>query len=296
MKQKSLAGISPLLFSPNRRFVVGRRVLALLCLLPLGLAHAGPLVISTPNAVISGVSVSNSSGNCITVTAPNVTITNSAIGPCEGVGVLFDNVAGGTVTNSAINNSSTGVYALYSTGISVVGNICHNMHGPLPRGQCVQFNNVTGGGNRITDNLSVTDSGTAGTTDAFNVYESSGTCTDPIQVSRNVVSGGSSTSTGAGIVLGDTGGSYQTADHNVLTNSGAVGLAIAGGTYITATNNIITAVQAPNTNVGLYVWEQGNVPCSNITVSGNTTNWIDSLGVPNDYWNGGNCGTITGWP
>ena len=48
-------------------------------------------------------------------------------------------------------------------------------------------------------------------------------------------------------------------------------------------------------NVGLYVWDQYNSNCRNITVRGNWVNWTKKDGTVAGAWNGNNCGTIEGW-
>jgi hypothetical protein len=69
--------------------------------------------------------------------------------------------------------------------------------------------------------------------------------------------------------LGDGGGSWNIARHNILVNPGQVGAFIAGGTNNQITDNIIIGQQRADSNVGLYVWNQSSTPCSGHTVARN---------------------------
>jgi len=273
---------------------------------------AGPALADTitSSGYVSGNSYTNPSGNCLTVTASNVVLTNLEIGPCAGIGVdiqgsnvqilnshIHDTTGVGVfvenknslIAGNVIERVATGVYALLTQSVSVISNTFTTMRGPMPRGQCVQFNNVTGEGNQIIGNQCA-----GALSDSFNIYQSSGTATFPILIEANTSTGGSTMSSASGIVLGDAGGTYQSAIGNTLSNTGGVGLAIAGGSYMTAIRNTITGSQAPWTNVGLYVWGQGTgVPCDNEVVLANKITWVNSAGESNPRWNGGNCGVLT---
>jgi len=96
-------------------------------------------------------------------------------------------------------------------------------------------------------------------------------------------------------MLGDNGGSYQTAENNTLVNPGQYGMAVSGGTNMQILNNQIYAAQNTFTNVVVYVYNQYTTGCSLIIVSGNQVNWTNSAGVSNPNWDDGNCGTVTGW-
>ena len=95
-------------------------------------------------------------------------------------------------------------------------------------------------------------------------------------------------------MLGDNGGSYITADSNILVNPGQYGVAVANGNYITMSNNKVFGVSQPFTNVGMYTWsvkpELG--PCTNISVIGNQVDYTNKKGVKNNFWDGKNCGPI----
>ncbi|OYV94718.1 MAG: hypothetical protein B7Z68_07540 [Acidobacteria bacterium 21-70-11] len=263
------------------------------------------------DVVIANQTFTSAADDCLTVVA-NTVLLNDNIGPCHGVGVhvigsgveivnsyihdtagvgvLVDNANNTHISGGAIERVATGVYAYQSQGVSVLGVTFGVLKGPMPRGQCVQFNEVTGPGNRVMGNWCQ-----GATADSFNLYKSEGTAASPITIANNTVPSGSINHSSCGIILGDQGGAYQTAIGNRLTDPGSCGIGVAGGHDIAVTNNTIAGAQSPVTNVGLYVWAQGGVPCSNITASGNTVNWVNAGGERNRVWNGGNCGDIAGW-
>jgi hypothetical protein len=267
---------------------------------------SGPIV-ATSGQVISGLSISNPNGACITLTGvTNVTITNNQIGPCgatsAGVGIDAYNSDHLTVQNNNFNDVASGLYATNSANGNILfsNNYATNIRGPFPRGQIAQFNNVSGAANKILCNVS--DQVLGGTTingvysgpeDHINMYMSNGTSTSPIEVAYNKLRGGGSPS-GGGIMAGDTGGSYEYVHDNILVNPGQYGIAIAGGSNIQLIANQVFAVQNTWTNIGGYVWEQGNVSCSNNTFQGNLINFTNAAGSESGYWDGGGCGTVAG--
>lgn len=107
--------------------------------------------------------------------------------------------------------------------------------------------------------------------------------------------GGGPSSSGGGIMLGDSGGSYITASGNIMVNPGQYGAAISGGTFITLSNNIIYGAQQSFTNVGLYVMNIGGYVQANNTVSGNRVNFFNSAGTSNPNYLDGSTATPTGW-
>ena len=171
---------------------------------------------------------------------PVITIRNSKririedckIGPCKGEAVNIYACEGITVTENRFEAVSTGVYALDSRHIEVTRNRCLNVHGPFPRGQLAQFDKVTGGGNRINHNLALNILGKSNPEDVINIYKSSGTPDDPIQVIGNKIRGGGPSGSGGGIMTGDSGGAYIVVKDNILVDPGQYGIAIAGGHHI----------------------------------------------------------------
>jgi hypothetical protein len=254
-------------------------------------ASAAITLTGKSNMLISGLAVPSITLNNCT----NITIKNCKIGPAGVCGVTTYMCTGITIDSCLISNVTTGVYAIQSQTIVVSNCQGKNMQGPFPRGQFVQFNNVTGSGNRIINNKFQNILGQSNPEDAINIYESSGLPGDPITVSGNEIRGGGPSTSGSGIMLGDTGGSYELAQNNTLVDPGQVGMAIAGGTNMSVINNSIYSKQQSFTNVGLYYWNQSGQASSNITMSGNQVNWTSSTGNLNNTWLPQGTTAPTGW-
>jgi parallel beta-helix repeat protein len=247
---------------------------------------------------ISGLSINGGTVPAISLTnCYNVTITQNLLGNSTDVAIYLKNCYNITIESNDITNASAGVYVTNSSGggIIVNSNQFLNMNGPLPRGQCVQFNVVSGANNSISNNMCENISGQSNPEDAINLYQSNGTSSSPIYVNANWILGGGPSTTGGGIQLGDNGGSYQVASNNILVNPGQYGMGISGGNYISVINNSIYAWAQSFTNVGIYVWGQGGYSITNSTVSGNKVNFTNSQSVQNDSWIGSGTSTPAGW-
>src|SRR5262249_17148471 len=94
--------------------------------------------------------------------------------------------------------------------------------------------------------------------------------------------------------IGDGGGRYVIVTQNVVVDSGQYGIGVAGGSDIQLIGNLVLGRQQPFTNVGMYVWNQSQSSCENITVRENRVRWLDSKGAPNAFWTSGNCGVLAG--
>jgi len=270
-----------------------------LSILSLSLLHstANALLITADNTVIDGKRISSTTGHCVEVSgASNVIIRNSIIGPCKGNGVFIHDSQGVEVRNNNIEKVQSGVYAVNSSKINVHHNRMLNMQGPMPRGQFVQFNNVSGNGNRINYNEGENVSGLSTPEDLINLYKTRGTSADPVQIIGNKFKGGGPSTSGGGIMTGDNDGAFTLVKDNILVDPGQYGIAIAGGEGIKITGNKVYARQQAFTNVGIYVWRQKNTTrCQQHEVSYNQVRWYNKNGVANSGWNAGNCGTVTGW-
>jgi len=243
------------------------------------------------NITISGISTTSIKlTNCT-----NVMIINCKVGNSSGVGISISSCKNVRVSGCYLYNVSSGVYAVNSQTINVSGNFGLNMKGPLPRGQFVQFDNVTGTGNRINSNKFQNVLGQSSPEDAISIYQSSGTAADPIQVNSNQIRGGGPSSTGGGIMLGDQGGAYVTAQWNTLVDPGQYGMAIAGGTSMKIYQNTVYSKKQNFSNVGLYYWNQSGKSSSAITVSSNNVNFTKYTGEINNTFLGSGGVTPTGW-
>ena len=252
------------------------------------LKRSDPLVIDGKvDLTISGLEIVNPKGNGITIrNSKRIRIEGCKIGPCLGEAVNIYACEGVTVSRNRFESVSTGVYALDSRHIEVTRNRCLNVQGPFPRGQLAQFDKVTGEGNRITDNLALNLPGKSNPEDAINVYKSSGTADDPIQVIGNRIRGGGPSGSGGGIMTGDSGGAYIVVKDNLLIDPGQYGIAIAGGHHIQIIDNKVFGRKQPFTNVGIYVWNQSKAPSHDHTVKGNQVRWFNKGGSENPCWDG----------
>lgn len=257
-------------------------------------------VISLSNAsgvTISGKSIAGGSAASITLSnCNNITIKNCKLYNSTNVGIYLYNCYNITIEGNFFTHVSTGVNAVQCPkgGIVVNSNQFLNMMGPFPKGQFVQFNNVDGPYNQINSNLCENVMGASNPEDAISIYESNGTAASPITVNGNEIRGGGPSTSGGGIMLGDSGGSYITADGNTLVNPGQYGIAISGGSHNTITNNIVYGASQSFTNIGLYLESIGST-VSSATVSGNRVLFYNAAGTVNGAWLASGISTPTGW-
>jgi len=253
-------------------------------------------LVGVSNRVITNLDIAGKEAICINLSScSNITIKNCKLHSSKEVAVSLYNCKNIKVTNCFMYDVSSGVYASTSSSIVANYNQFKNMRGPLPRGQMVQFNAVTGAGNQVNYNRSENILGSSYPEDAISMYKSRGTPDDPIQIIGNWIRGGGPSETGGGICLGDNGGEYMIAKDNVLVNPGQYGIGIASGTHIQIINNKIYSKKQYFTNVGITVWNQYALSCAINTVTGNEVKWINRGGYENDSWNGENCGAVAGW-
>lgn len=246
---------------------------------------------------VSGRSIAAGDVPAITlVNCSNGHITQNVLGNSSAPGIYLKNCKNITIDYNYISNVSSGVYVERSGGgIVVTRNEFKNMQGPMPRGQFVQFNNVSGPGNIISYNQCENIPGRSNPEDAINLFKSNGTPQSPIQIIGNRIRGGGPSKSGGGIMLGDNGGSYQLAADNTLVNPGQYGMAIAGGDHISIINNTIYGRAQSFTNVGIYIWGQAGYRCSNARISGNRVRFLNAKNVENDSWIGTGENTPAGW-
>lgn len=188
------------------------------------------------------------------VSAANVTISNSTIGPCGGIGVSGERLSNLSVTgNRFVGPMTGGVYCDTCQTVKVVSNDFRDMRmGDSARGQFVQFNNVTGPGSAVQNNTGRNVVG-SDPEDLVSMYQSSGTSASPIDIGWNCFSsplGSYKSDSGSGILVGDGAGSYINVHDNVLVNPAQVGIGVAGGHHITVRDNKIFGARQP---LGLYV-------------------------------------------
>ena len=230
----------------------------------------------------------------------NVRIVNNFVHDSNEEAIYLDDCDEILVQGNRIERVKTGVLAHQSAGIKVIGNYCRDVLGPLPGGQLVQFDKVSGAGNAITHNYAVNYLGSSNPEDMISLYQSHGSRESPILIENNYLAGdpqwgsqGKSES-GSGIMLGDNGGSWQICRNNTLLSPGQVGIGVAGGEYIYVQNNFILGKQSDVSNVGIYVWNQyKDKPAGQIGLDQNTVGWTNREGKDNPYWEGGGFPVIT---
>jgi len=270
----------------------------------VGASYCGPFTISEPiklsstdNIVISGLEITNADGHCIELSnCNNIIIENCKLGSALDNGVNLFNCTNITIRQCSINNVATGVNAVKSSGISVTNNDVINVQGPAnPRGQMVQFNNVTGTGNEVNFNVSENFLGQSDPEDIVNMFQTNGTVLDPVQIKGNWIRGGGPSSSGGGILVGDVGGSNFIIEDNILVNPGQYGISVVSGTNSQVLRNKIFGKQQSFTNVGIAIWNAYSPEheCSNVTVSENEVSWVNRDGIVNPVYNNMECGIVT---
>ncbi len=249
--------------------------------------------------IIEGQRFSNKSGNNLLFkNCQNITIRNCYFGSSSEEAISIEKGSSITIENNLFANNKGGVYALKTTGSIVIkNNQFVNTKGPTPRGQYIQLDACTGAGNIIENNKGESWPGESDPEDLISLFKSSGTEERPILVRNNIFRGGGPSSSGGGIMTGDTDGGYVIVENNILVDPGQYGIAAAGGKKIIIRNNKVFGRSQHFTNVGIYVWAQADVPCSDIEVSNNHINYTKGNRAKpekNEIWDGENCGTITG--
>lgn len=277
-----------------------------------GKAASGPIT-AKAGQVIENLHISTTTGPCIVVPSgvKNVVIRNNEIGPCGndefGIGVsIQDKASNITVQRNVIHDVSSGVYAAEAQHPIVIDrNFVYNVHGPMPRGQMVQFNTVSGGQGRSKITCNVSDknygSGTKAYEDHISMFRSSGTVADPIEIANNRIRGGTST-TGSGMMLGDYGGANIWVHHNTLVWTANTGIGIAGGTNFKIESNRIdnrgdSAATATGLAASVANFSPNATSCSGHSLSGNrgiSRSWVwGGHGELNKgFWTDGQCGNI----
>lgn len=251
------------------------------------------------NILIENLQFRNRSGNNLVFkNCTNVTIRNCYFGPSSSEAISIEGGNNITIENNLFANNKSGVYALETKGGLIIrNNQFVNAKGPLPRGQYIQLDACNGAGNIIENNKGESWPGESNPEDLISLYKSKGTAESPILVRNNIFRGGGPSSSGGGIMTGDTDGGHVIVENNILVDPGQYGIAAAGGNDIIIRHNRVFGRSQHFTNVGIYVWAQADAPCLDIEISNNHINFTKGdKGTPekNHLWNGENCGTITG--
>jgi len=243
------------------------------------------------NITISGDSINVGNGSTVGIklnNCTNVHITKCKVMNSTNDGIQLNNCTNVTIDSCLVTNVRAGVNAMQCTTVKVVNNQFLNMNGPFPSGNFVQFNNVNGGGSQISYNKCEDVVGVAQhPQDGLSVYQSNGLPGDSIMVIGNYIRGGQvqhDSGGGAGIVLGDVGGTYQVARYNVLVNPGAVGAQVQGGSHIKIDHNTIFSTATPFTMVGIAYGNYSGAASSDVTMSYNKVKYLQTSGAEMDAW------------
>ena len=274
------------------------------CAAQPGAAFCGPYKASraialnnTSNISISGLEISGAHGICIYLTnCNNIKIEKCKLGPSTDCAIELYNCTNITITDCRITDVASGVFAIQSHGINVHHIDVKNVLGPFPRGQMVQFDMVSGAGNRVNYNICENILGKSYAEDAISMFETYGTPNDPVQIMGNWIRGGGPSKTGGGIMAGDSGGAYMLIRDNIVVNPGQYGIGIASGTHIKIIHNKIYSKRQTFSGTGVYIWNQYRTKaCALDTIAENSTHWVNDEGKPDNYWDAGNCGAVSGW-
>lgn len=259
----------------------------------------GIFVTGSNHVTVNQVTVNNTSGAGISVIGGNTySITQNSVTNALDAAIKVQGASSVSIQGNTVKTSTSGIYVAQGSTINVQGNNLAHIQGK-PRGNFVQFNNVTGAGNRISCNTGLQDPlGTANSLDSIeddiSLYQSSGLATDPILVVGNKVSGGGPSATGGGIMLGDSGGSYITAMDNVVITPGGYGMSATGGTNLVIKNNKIYSTSTSIDGDPLVVYDYNPaLACSTVSVQGNQTNWANQWGPVTAGTNWGGCSAVT---
>lgn len=250
--------------------------------------HSTTTISGQNNVTIDGQTFSDGSGNCLDIiNSSNITVTNSTFENCAGEAITVSGTGSTiTITGNTFTNVRSGLYVNGFTGNAIVfnSNRCTNMIGPVARGQCVQFNGVSGTGHRIQNNRSISFRNTTDRPeDHINMFNSGGAVGDYIQITGNIIEGGGPATSGCGILAGDFGGSYINIENNFLLNTGGCGIGVAGGSYIVVNNNRVYGRRTDVSNIGISSYAS-TVACSDITVTNNLVWWYNKSAVVSTYY------------
>jgi len=267
------------------------------------------------------------------------------LGPCFNAGVYAISDTGLTISQSYIHDTglhqsadppgnnieiftSTGVEVAYnflqhgtsnmmavqSTQVNVHHNHFQDAKGPFWRGQSVQFNSVTGTGNRINCNLMENGdavvavaqlcppghgfvSGCSDPEDKISIWQSQGDPSDPIQIYYNKVLGEGRSASAASINMIDGYGQYVDAVGNIVIDGGPGGIMVSTGSHTHILNNTLSGSQRSWISYpdgpAAQVWNQyPGVACDDHTVSGNLGLWLDNTATPVPFRFGGGCTNV----
>ena len=198
-----------------------------------------------------------------------------------------------------------GIYWLGSAASPTVGRVRYNEAFNIGRyknglSELVQFfqtDNVALPGLEVAWNHTINVFQQSEVEDNINLYQTTGSSGNPIQVHHNLIDGAFPTTagggyTGGGIIAGDAGGSWTSIHHNTVVATVNYGVAISGGHDCTLTANRVVGRSRAHDgtlmtagNVGFYVWNHATDPLwANNTSVDNVSGWLNGSLARNDWW------------
>lgn len=209
--------------------------------------------------------------------------------------VTFNNCTNVTCTNNFGTMYCKFVMVKGGSGINVSNNQYLNLYEPViyngDFAHAIQFNGVTGAGNKISNNNIENIQGQCiNPHDIINLYGCSGTSTSHIIVTGNQIRGGmvqavliSTGATGAGITLDN--GNYIDVTNNKLVNPGCAAIQVNGThTNILVDNNQGVSLISSKVAMDGIVALGGK---TNVTLSNNKINWLKWNGATGTNYPGG---------
>lgn len=239
--------------------------------------YSRPLVFKNQNNItVNGDSINGGSTYCISITnCTNVHIINCKLQNSIKDAIFITGSSGVVIEYNYFSLVNRGVNAIACPKGQIViqFNQALNIKGAYPAGQFVQLNNVSGRGIKILFNKVDNIPGIAINEDIISIYKCNGTKEDPILIAGNILRGGTSGS-GAGITIGDKGGSYQTATNNITVQTGAAGVQCAGGNHMIMTHNTVFGVATSISHIGVTAGNYSGLTISDWTIANNRSYWI----------------------
>jgi Right handed beta helix region len=292
-----------------------------------GFKTSGPIGIKGERGtVIDHLKISSGTGDCVTILdSTNITVKNSAIGPCLGSGIR---IAGGTAINIYDNyihpeaplspccDKSDGVFATRTTNLTIQGNVIAYGETNIEVGSVTTVkvignfllnprNTLTGSRGQnfqswnesrdilVENNYALASADTRlykfpeNQEDSINFGK-----TDGVVARNNYISGGHSRS-GCGL-LADIRANNVKFLSNILVNTGQCGIGIGDGiNQLVEGNRVVNRTPVSGGgNTAIYVWKQYAPPCGPVTVVNNIATQIKMNGTESSFWDGGGCGSV----
>ncbi len=285
----------------NAQMMNGSRFIysALTAQAPTTYNNAGTQVIRRKYFTNLNTGVNNGNDVYITGTG-DLTFIGCRFGPSIRKGVSIENFSGtARFIDCFWDNNEAGIEVETSTGAVQVtrGWVLNPWGQGRCKGQFIQISNSTSSNTFVVGVKGESKRGEGSTEDWVSLFASSGVSGTPIRIANNFFRGGGSSTSGGGIMSGDTDGSWQLIENNNLWRPGNYLYAIASGENITVRNNKAYATNDGLSTIATYCYggQNGATTCANNEMSGNSVNfWGSNLFYGGDGSPTEDCGDIVG--